>query len=263
VIRAVVGTRHNAVVLSHFSAAAVWDFPVIGSWPAQVHVVAQRDSCARSKNGVRIHRTGFRDDEVILQDGLLVTTPERTLLDLARSASFPTAVAAWDFALNARRAPAQVLVTRAELCAQLDGAASPRGKVQARRVLEFARANSDNAGESLSRVVIHELGFPEPLLQTRHLNPRGGYYFADYEWPEFRLIGELDGREKYLKAEYLRGRNPGQVVFEEKVREDHLRAEGNRVARWQMTDVHNRAGLLRVLTDAGLPRVRRPAQPSF
>jgi hypothetical protein len=40
-IRAVVGTRLQSVVVSHLSAAAVWDFPVIGSWPTAVHLLAQ------------------------------------------------------------------------------------------------------------------------------------------------------------------------------------------------------------------------------
>ncbi|TFB99968.1 hypothetical protein [Cryobacterium mannosilyticum] len=74
----------------------------------------------------------------------------------------------------------------------------------------------------MSRAAIFELGFPDPLLQTCHLNPRGGFYFTDFEWPAYRLIGEFDGKGKYVKDEYLRGLTPGEAVHREKVREDDL-----------------------------------------
>ncbi len=105
-------------------------------------------------------------------------------------------------------------------------------------------------------MAIFELGFPDPLLQTCHRNPRGGFYFTDFEWPAYRLIGEFDGQGKYLKAEYLRGLTPGEAVTREKVREDDLRSEGNRMARWGPSDVRQRGSLLRILTTAGLPVLR-------
>ena len=90
----------------------------------------------------------------------------------------------------------------------------------------------------------------------QHRNPRGGYYYTDFEWPELHIIGELDGRGKYLKEEYLHGFTPGEAVVREKIREDDLRAEGNRLARWLPADVTARAQLFRILTTAGLPIVR-------
>jgi hypothetical protein len=255
-IRAVVETRKHDPVVSHQSAAALWGIPLGRPWPRAVHVLARPDSHARSKNGVLVHRTEFALDEIVEIDGVLVTSPARTLLDLARTMSFADAVVALDHALNPERADPEVLVYADELCEALARGGSARGLTRAQRAIDFARPNVANPGESLSRVAIFELGFPDPELQTRHRNPRGGWYFTDHEWLALRVIGEFDGKGKYLKEEYLRGRSPGEVVYEEKLREDHLRAEGFTVVRWGWAELTDRALLRRLLLAAGLPVIR-------
>ena len=255
-IRAVVETRKQDPVISHQSAAALWRIPLGSLWPAGVHVLAKPASHARSKNGVLVHRAEFDWDEIVELDGVLVTSPARTLLDLARTVSFADAVVALDHALNPRRADQRVLVYAEELGERLAASGAVRGLARAQRAIDFARPNSDNPGESLSRVAIFELGFPDPELQTRHRNPRGGWYYTDHEWLEFRLIGEFDGKGKYVKEDYLRGRAPGDIVYEEKIREDHLRAEGFTVVRWGWAELADRGRLQRILRDAGLPVIR-------
>jgi hypothetical protein len=255
-IRAVVATRRHDPVVSHQSAAAMWGIPIGGAWPRTVHILAVPTSRVRSKNGVFVHRTAFDWDEVVELDGVLVTNPARTLLDLARTASFADAVVALDHATNPRRATPEVLSYPAELSDMLVRGGSLRGINKAQRAIDFSRPNADNPGESLSRVAIFELGFPDPELQVRHRNPRGGWYYTDVEWPTYRTSGEFDGKGKYLKDEFLRGRTPGEAVYEEKVREDHLRAEGFRVVRWGPAELADRAALSRLLIAAGLPVIR-------
>jgi hypothetical protein len=174
-IRAVVETRKQDPVISHQSAAALWRIPLGSLWPAGVHVLAKPASHARSKNGVLVHRAEFDWDEIVELDGVLVTSPARTLLDLARTVSFADAVVALDHALNPQRADQRVLVYAEELGERLAASGAVRGLARAQRAIDFARPNSDNPGESLSRVAIFELGFPDPELQTRHRNPRGGW----------------------------------------------------------------------------------------
>jgi hypothetical protein len=255
-IRAVVATRRHDPVVSHQSAAALWGIPLGGAWPHAVHVIAVPASRVRSKNGVFVHRTTFDWAEVAELDGVLVTSPARTLLDLARTASFEDAVVALDHAINPRRATPEVFSYPDELSEMLARCGSVRGSVKAQRAIDFARPNADNPGESLSRVAIFELGFPDPELQVRHRNPHGGWYYTDVEWPGYRTIGEFDGKGKYLKDEFLRGRTPGEAVYDEKVREDHLRAEGFRVVRWGPAELADRAALSRLLIAAGLPVLR-------
>jgi len=255
-IRAVVETRKHDPVISHQSAAALWGIPLGGGTPRAVHVLARPASHARSKNGVFVHRTEFDWAEIVELDGVLVTSPARTLIDLARTVPFGDAVVALDHALNPDRVGPRALVYADELSEALARIGSARGLARAQRAIDFARPNAANPGESLSRVAIFELGFPDPELQCPHRNPRGGSYFTDHEWEKYLVIGEFDGKGKYLKEEYLRGRTPGDVVYEEKIREDHLRAEGFTVVRWGWAELADRAMLRRILVGAGLPVIR-------
>jgi hypothetical protein len=252
-VNAVAETRRIRPIIGHLSAAVFWHMPIRPAMPTTVHIVVPPDSHLRSKNGVTVHREALGDGDVVEVDGLLVTSPERTLLDLARTSPFITAVTALDFAVHARRAKLFRPIPKPTLLGLVESLGDVRGRARAARAVDFSRPGADNAGETHSRVVIAELGFPPPELQVRHVNPRGGYYYVDFEWPEFRRIGEFDGKSKYLKPEYLDRMSPGDAVVEEKIREDHLRAQGNEVSRWVPADVNNRRELRRILLEAGLP----------
>lgn len=255
-ILAVVHTRRRMPVVAFDSAAALWGYPRMASWPAAVDIIVDSASGARSRNGVTVHRDYLEPEDVVEIDGMLVTSPQRTLVDLARTAERAVSVAAIDRALNEQRSTLQNRVTVQQLVDVCERVVTPRGGRRARTVIEFSDGRADNAAESVSRLQIFELGFPIPVLQRRHVNPRGGYYYTDFEWPEYMVIGELDGLSKYLKQEYLRSMTPGQAVVEEKIREDDLRTEGNRFARWLPDDALHPAELRRILLKVGLPIVR-------
>lgn len=250
-IQAVAHTRSPGSVLGYWSAAAVWGLARTDAWPSDVHLVVHPTSGAHSRHGIRFHRQMLDPSDVTEVRGLAVTSPARTLIDLARTAGFHETVVALDSALKHGRGDARGLVDKSELAAAI--ARTPRGSARATRVAEFGDGRSANPGETLSRILFLECGFPPPRLQTEHPNPDGGSYFTDFEWPEHGLIGEFDGRGKYLKGEFLAGRTPGEVVYQEKVREDHLRAEGNRVVRWGWRELHEPGRLIAQLSFAGLP----------
>jgi hypothetical protein len=252
-VNAVAGTRRVRPIIGHLSAAVFWHMPIRPAMPTTVHIIVPPDSHVRSKNGVTAHRERLLDGDVVEVDGLLVTTPQRTLLDLARTSPFITAVTALDFAVHAKRAKLFKPIPKSTLVGLVEALGEVRGRARAARAVDFSRPGADNAGETHSRVVIAELGFPPPELQVRHVNPRGGYYYVDFEWTEFGRIGEFDGKSKYLKPEYLDRMSPGDAVVEEKIREDHLRAQGHGVSRWVPADVNDRRRLHRILLDAGLP----------
>lgn len=250
-VQAVLSTRIRRPVLGYWSAAAVWGYPRVDAWPADVHLIVPPQVGAHSKYGIRFHREGLSASDLTEVNGVLLTTPARTLVDLARTESFRDAVVAMDAALNPRRSDTRGRVSRRQL--ELELAMSRRGTARAARAAEFGDGRAANPGETLSRVVMLESGVAAPRLQTEHPNPDGGSYFTDFEWPEHRVIGEFDGRGKYLKDEFLGGRSPGEVVYEEKRREDHLRAEGNRVVRWGWRELHEPGRLLALLSTAGVP----------
>jgi hypothetical protein len=121
---------------------------------------------------------------------------------------------------------------------------------KASRVLDFASPLAESPGESLSRALISELGLPAPVLQHPFFDRRGRIGVVDFWWPEHNLIGEFDGRVKYSG-----GYGPGhEVLWNEKKREDRLRAVGPTVTRWTWEILASPARLLAQLIAAGLPR---------
>jgi hypothetical protein len=78
---------------------------------------------------------------------------------------------------------------------------------------------------------------PGPVLQWEVRRTDGSFVGrVDFGWPRQRTVGEFDGRVKYGKL--LRpGQNPADVVYEEKRREDALRAEDLTVVRWTWGDL--------------------------
>ncbi len=67
----------DGAALSHFSAAVLWELLWDRGWP--VHVTAPRE---RRRPGIRVHK-GNLEGERVRRDGIVVTTPGRTLVDLA------------------------------------------------------------------------------------------------------------------------------------------------------------------------------------
>ena len=105
----------------------------------------------------------------------------------------------------------------------------------ARQVLAFADGRSHSVGESRSRVAIARAGLPTPIPQLPVRLARGVAY-SDFGWPEQHTVGEFDGKVKYGRL--LRpGQSPGDVVYEEKLREDAIRAQDWEVVRWTWADL--------------------------
>jgi hypothetical protein len=75
----------NGSALSFASAGASWDLCEDGG--RRVHVTVIGRGGRRERPGLVIHRCRLTDDEIVRRDGLVLTSPERTLLDLAGTLS--------------------------------------------------------------------------------------------------------------------------------------------------------------------------------
>jgi hypothetical protein len=245
-----INESHRDPIFGFESAACVHDFSTLENWPDVVHVVAGRASGGRSEPGIQRHCVGIDEEDTMVVGGLTVSRPLRTLMDLARSRSFAETVVSIDSALRTN------LVSEEELADASTRNRRRRGAAAIRHAFALGVPLADNAGESLSRVLISQLGFPKPELQVPYRRPDGGADVVDFAWPKFRLIGEFDGRGKYLKEEYLRGKTSGDAVYSEKRREDRLRALGNGMSRWGWTELRDPNALRYSLLAAGLPIVR-------
>ncbi|MGX5680810.1 hypothetical protein [Schumannella luteola] len=233
------------------SAARLWNLPVIGDWPARASVLVAREAGGRSNSHVARTYVGHPARPVEL-GGLLATTLERTAADVARTESLVRAVAIMDAALRGNDAVGRLSATRGRIGAELETLQGAPGIARAVGVLSFADGRSGSPGESCSRVGMWKLGFPVPVLQQRWTDRDGLIGFSDFWWPDMNLIGEFDGFGKYVRSEFTHGRSIEEIVFQEKQREDRLRACGQQVVRWGWNEALSLPLLERKLRGAGL-----------
>jgi hypothetical protein len=244
------------VVFSHYAAAALWGVRLLGEWPQTVDVTLERTSGGRSDGRMIRHCTGLERTEVARLGDVTVTSAAQTVVDLARVLPFADAVVAMDAALHRKRAGG-ALTTKADLVERCSAAEGRPGWRKARAATDFATHLSDSPEESHSRVQIHLAGFPRPELQQRFADAEGFVADTDFYWREFDHAGECDGRDKYRNPDFLRGRNPEDVVIAEKNRENRLRRVVRTVSRWEPSDLYPPSRMVNILVRAGLPRSRR------
>ncbi len=230
-VRASMAELCPAAVASHVSAAVLYGLPVWGIRLDRAWVTRARRSGGRRGTRVHVRTARLRPGEVTVVDGMVVTSPARTIVDLARSVPFEQAVVVTDAAL------ARGLVDSVQLEIALRRAVGWPGAPAARRVVAFADGRAESVGESRSRVALLRAGLPAPVPQWEVIDAGGRLVGrVDFGWPELRTVGEFDGRLKYgrlLRA----GESAGDVVFDEKIREDALRGEDLAVVRWTWADL--------------------------
>lgn len=231
------GHRH----VSHSSAAALHRLPLLDPDRERVHFVTR--SGGRETSSVFVHRDRRLTDDVIEEiKGVSVTTVGRTAADVARTGTFTQAVCACDMAL-ARG------VTLAELTEHANRAGRRHGAATLRKALAVADGRSESVAESFSRAVMIMLpGIPEPEIQVV-IHDEYGMFVARVDFLfAGKVVGEMDGRAKYRSATY--GRDIEQVLYEEKLREEALRALGYEIVRWSWSDLVHPERLLKKLQRA-------------
>jgi hypothetical protein len=246
-VAAAEAVHRGGFIASHRSAAALWGLPRVRRHDELVHQRVSRATGSRTEHGIRKHAVEDLDLHLTTIDGITVTDVDRTVLDLAATEPFSAAVAAADQALRQH-------TTKERLQVCLEEWAPARGRNRIQRVIDFADGAAQGPGESISRVQIFESGLTMPVLQQRFDDELGLIGFVDFSWPDFDLIGEFDGLLKYKEERVMAGRSAGEVVSDEKVREDRLRATDRqpRVARWVWATLSPVGRLAAQLRRAGL-----------
>jgi len=136
-------------------------------------------------------REGYLPSEDLEEiDGLLVTNPRRTTVDMLRTLWRPHAIAAADAMAHAG------LVTREQVMAHLAPMKRFPGIVQARSLAPLIDYRAESAGESWQRLRMVDAGFPIPQSQIT-VRDRSGVVRArlDNGYPEAKVGVEYDGRE--------------------------------------------------------------------
>jgi very-short-patch-repair endonuclease len=171
----------GAAVLSHRSAAALWRIAAPAPTP-EVTVVGRH---VRRRRGIRLHMVQALDmAEVMIRDGLKVTSPARTLIDLAAVVDPDALEAALSEAYALRRITEPGLHAALERNRARPGAAALRALIASQEGAVITKS----WGERRLRALLRRAGLPQPLSNARVL-----HYSPDLLWPEQRLIVEFDG----------------------------------------------------------------------
>ena len=177
---------------SHQSAALIHGLDLFPAAPNMVILTRPptRPSGRRRADGVFFHTAELPDEHVARVLGMRVTTVARTVVDLARTSSFRSAVVTADSALRGD------LTTKAALLSVCAACSGWPGIRQARRAVDFSDPRAESVLESCARVLFEEHGIESPDLQTTITGP-DFRYSVDFCWPRQRVIAEADGEIKY------------------------------------------------------------------
>jgi hypothetical protein len=171
----------EGAALSHRSAAALWG--IVREDLRRVDVSVRR-RCELRQPGIHSRsRPHLPVDQILSRDGIPVTTPVRTLVDLATELSAP----ALERAIN--NADKHDVIDPEELRANLADFAGEPGVRILRQVLDrevFRLSDSDL--EIFFRPIAAAAGLPAP----RSKQMVNGYE-VDFHWPELGLVVETDG----------------------------------------------------------------------
>lgn len=165
-------------VLSHDTAAALWGLRANAPDPVEVTLL---NAHRRSRNGIRIHQTALDPQDVRHRHGLPLTSPARTLLDLAATAP-PAHLAT---ALNEARV--QRLATPHELAALNARSSSHSGTTQLVRALDTTPGMTRSEAERRLLALVAQAGLARPIP-----NARVAGHEVDLHWPEHGLVVEFD-----------------------------------------------------------------------
>lgn len=219
-------------------------------FPLQVAVA--RGSIPQAGPHLRFRRASFAESEPA--SGCRVAPFWACAADCLRVAPFSLGLAVADAVLRHTGMPAH------ELGRLLQGTGAHRpGIRRAMLIASHVDARAENGGESYARGLMIEEGFLIPDLQVELVDPvdPSRCFRVDQFWllpSGGRIIGELDGKEKYRSVELLQGRTTTEVFLEERQRESRLTLLGYPVLRYTYDDLLVPARLIRLLEAAGIPR---------
>jgi very-short-patch-repair endonuclease len=223
-------------VLSHYSAAALWAIVRWDDRHCEVTVIGTR---LLRQTGLRVHRTRVLEARDFTHHmGIPVTTPARTLLDLASILTYRSLRRA------VRQAQSLRLVNVTQLNETLGRSGRRRGVRTLRQILATGPAPTRSELEDVVLDLIVRGGLAHPDV-NRPLLIDGRRVIPDFRWPEQKLIVEADGATWHENA---------LARADDAERQALLEAHGERVVRvtWSQALTQPSKTLAR-LQSAGVP----------
>jgi very-short-patch-repair endonuclease len=209
----------DGAVLSHVAAGVLWRM-LRGA--AIIEVTVPTTAGRPRRDGIVVHRQRLPAMHKTTHHGIPVTTPIRTLLDLAAVLSHNALAACFE------QLQVRLQVPPAPVAAEVISRPRHRGNAKLRRILEGAvdPAEVRSVLELRFLRLCAAYGIPRPQV-----NMRIGAWTPDFLWPERRLIVETDGYEFHRTAAARR---------RDAAKDEFFRGEGFTVVRLTWSDVAER-----------------------
>ncbi len=228
-------------VVSHLHAGALWGF--MAQVPGPIDVTVPVRAGRESRGGIRLHRVPLAADEVTRRQGIPVTSPARTLVDIAAIVPRRRMERVLDEAEYRRRLDRWTLACAIELNS---------GRAGGRVLAAILREHS--AGSTRTRSQLEERFLA--LCSTNELpRPRVNCWVAglevDFLWQGARLIVETDGLAAHgTRASFERDRSrdvrlqtAGYAVMRFTHRQVALQAKGVMASLRRMLEERSQRGL--------------------
>lgn len=239
--------RCPRAVVSHFAAALRFGIPTYGSLGRPCLTVPS-GTALRDLADVHLHRATLTADDITSADGVMVTTPARTVLDLAREHGVPAGLIAADYVLHEKLARADELAAAFEQCRTWPG------RKAARIVLASAHSAAESPLETMSRLRMSQHRLPSPRLQVDICDEYGRFLGrGDFYWEQFGVVGEADGNLKYAAG--------SDAIVAERRRQQAFEDAGLIVVRWGWAELATFERVVRRLEQA-FARGARPGSSS-
>jgi very-short-patch-repair endonuclease/predicted transcriptional regulator of viral defense system len=238
--------------VARWSAAELHGFVEPRRGPVDVLLPHPRSYAGRSDRIIRVHRTrSLPEQDRDERDGLPVTAPARTLLDLASTTSVSRLGEHVAAAMRVRACGYE------QLLEVLDRRRNARGRGRLREVLLLLGEDGAGARSDVEVAALHHLvdaGLPRPALAFRVHDDQGRFVAeVDLAYPQIRLAIEIDGFRWHS--------SPARKRADEE-RQNRLILAGWIVLRFSATEVRTHPDRLVVAVRAALASARTPVTPA-
>lgn len=215
--RAVLRQGQTDAVLSHVSALPEYDAPTWNLQLETVHITRQDGKSGRKERGIQQHSGLLLPADVVTRNGVLVTSPTRTALDITTVADVETGLVLANHFLHEGLTSPEELATRYALMNHWPNT------LHTDLVLRLADGRIESVLETRFLHLCWRQALPAPIPQYEVRDAFGRVVARlDFAWPELGVYVECDGKVKYVKP-LREGESAVDVVVREKRREDTVR----------------------------------------
>jgi hypothetical protein len=215
--RAALRQGRTEAVLSHVSALPEYDAPMWNMPLETVHITRKDGKSGRKERGIQQHSGQLLPEDVVARNGVLVTSPTRTALDVTTMFDVEAGLVVVNHFLHEELTTPEALATRYALMDHWPNT------LRTDLVLRLADGRLESVLETRFLYLCWRQALPQPVPQYEVRDAFGRVVARlDFAWPELGVYVECDGKVKYIKP-LREGESAADVVVREKRREDTVR----------------------------------------